>query len=113
MNLGGDFDPYEAPVVASDVSTDLKLDFDGRLVVHRAQDVEPLIEQLAALRQVWDGRSESGDMYHVGDIPMSVVESYLNENGVTYAEFMRDDAHVKRILQNPDFSKFRVFQGRF
>lgn len=86
---------------------------DRQIVVQRSQDVEPIIEHLAALRQVSEGKSESGELYHVGDIPMAVVETYLNENGVTFHEFIRDDAHVKRILTNPDFAKFRVWQGKF
>ncbi len=86
---------------------------DRRIVVNRSQDVEPIIEHLAALRQDSDGKSKSGELYHVGDIPMVVVEGYLAEAGVTFHEFIRDDTHVKRILTNPDFAKFRVWTGRF
>lgn len=86
---------------------------DRSIVVQRSQDVEPIIEHLATLRQEGDGKSPTGELYHVGDIPMAVVETYLNENGVTFHEFVKDDTHVKRILTNPDFAKFRVWQGRF
>ena len=86
---------------------------DRRIVVQRSQDVEPIIEHLAALRQEGDGKSKSGELYHVGDIPMAVVEGYLAEAGVTFSDFIKDDTHVKRILTNPDFAKFRVWQGRF
>ena len=86
---------------------------DRQIVVQRSQDVEPIIEHLAALRQDSDGKSKTGELYHVGDIPMAVVETYLNENGVTFHEFIKDDTHIKRILMNPDFAKFRVWQGKF
>jgi hypothetical protein len=86
---------------------------DRRIVVQRSQDVEPIIEHLAALRQDSDGKSKSGELYHVGDIPMAIVEGYLAEAGVTFHEFIKDDVHIKRILTNPDYSKFRVWQGRF
>jgi hypothetical protein len=86
---------------------------DRRIVVQRSQDVEPIIEHLAALRQEGDGKSKSGELYHVGDIPMAVVEGYLAEAGVTFHDFIKDDTHVKRILTNPDFAKFRVWQGRW
>jgi len=91
-------------------------DFDPitrQIVMERAQDVEPVLDYLEGLRQVTDGKSESGDMYHVGDIPLVIVEQYLNKTGVTFAEFIKDDTHIKRILNNPDFAKFRVWQGRF
>ena len=92
------------------------VDYDGdhrKVVFQRSQDVEPLIEHLATLRNETTGKSESGELYHVGDLPMVVVEQYLNENGVTFHDFMRDDVHIKRIMQNPDFAKFRVWTGRF
>jgi hypothetical protein len=85
----------------------------SKIVFTQSEDVEPLIEHLAKLRQDSDGKSKSGEMYHVGDIPMTVVQDYLNTTGVSYMEFIRNDVHIKRILMNPDFSKFRVWQGRF
>ena len=94
------------------IATDMSLQ-DGALIVKRTADVEPLIDHLAALRQDGDGKSKSGELYHVGDIPYIVVEQYMAENGVTFHEFCKDDVHIKRILTNPDFSKFRVWQGRF
>ena len=94
------------------IATDMSMK-DGTLIVSRTADVEPIIEHCAALRQDSDGKSKSGEMYHVGDIPYIVVEQYMAENKVTFHEFCRDDTHVKRILTNPDFSKFRVWQGRF
>lgn len=94
------------------IKTDMEL-VEGALVVQRSADVEPLIEHLAGLRQDSDGKSDSGELYHVGDIPYIVIEQYCNEQGVTFADFMRDDTHIKRILMNPDFSKFRVWQGKF
>lgn len=96
------------------VQTGVDYDPDNRRIVfQRAQDVEPLIDQLAELRNTTTGKSASGELYHVGDIPAVVIEQYLNENGVRWAEFIRDDTHIKRILQNPDFAKFRVWEGRF
>lgn len=112
MNAALDGD--DAPVPESTVGTRMEVDAEGRLIVQRFEDVEPLIEHLAALRQDSDGKSKSGELYHVGDIPMSVVEGYCNEAGITYAQFISEgDTHIKRILMNPDYSKFRVWQGRF
>lgn len=100
--------------MSGEVYTGVDYDADHRKVVfQRSQDVEPLIDHLATLRNETTGKSKSGDLYHVGDLPMVIVEQYLAENGVTLHEFLRDDTHVKRILTDPDFSKFRVWQGAF
>lgn len=84
---------------------------DRRIVMARSQDVEPLIDHLATLRSETDGKSASGELYHVGEIPMVVVEEYLTEAGITFHEFIKDDVHIKRIMTNPDYAKFRVWKG--
>lgn len=105
-------DEYEAPAGVATASTFID-EVDGRMVIARQEDVEPLIEHLASLRNETSGKSATGEMYHVGDIPAVVVEAYLNENGVTWNEFLNDTTHVRRILMDPDFAKFRVWEGRF
>lgn len=114
---GDDDPPVSAPAAdwgaGEEVATQMLMQ-DGALYVGRAQDVEPYIEHVAALRQDSDGKSKSGEMYHVGDIPYAVIEAYCNSAGVSFMDFMNDgDTHIKRILQDPDYSKFRVWQGRF
>lgn len=82
---------------------------DGKLIVERKQDVEPIIEHAAELRK--DVKEVPGLGYHVGTIPMVIVQKYLTENKITYEQFMKDSIHIHRILTDPDYSKFRVWQG--
>lgn len=111
MNAALDGD--DAPIPESTVNTSMKIDGDGRLIVQRFHDVEPLLDHLAELRATTNGKSQSGEMYHVGDLDPVVVEDYMKQAGITFHEFLTDDVHIKRILMNPDYSKFRVWQGRF
>jgi hypothetical protein len=105
-----ELDGDDAPVMQSGVGTGISLD-GGRLVIQRAQDVEPIIEHVAALRQMGNGKSKSGELVHIGEIPDVIVESYMNEVGIDFGEFVRNPVHIKRIMQDPNYAKFRVFQG--
>lgn len=97
----------------SDIRTFYKYDLsDDRHVIHRSQDCEPIVDEVKRIKEVSDGRSETGLGYFVGRIPGIIVEQYLKEKNVTMGEFINDDSHVKNILSNPDYKKFRVFEGK-
>ena len=83
-----------------------------KLHISRIQDAEPIIQEVRELKEVTDGRGDSIKGYFVGRIPAMVVEQYLIEVGVTFEDFVRDDTHVKRIMNNPDYAKFRIFEGK-
>ena len=87
-------------------------DLHDRLTVHEVVDVEPVIEHVKAMREATDGRGNGALGYYVGTIPVIIIRQYLKEIGVTYAEFLRDPVHIENIMNNPDYSKFRVWQGR-
>jgi hypothetical protein len=40
------------------------------------------------------------------------VESYCQKAGITLHDFMSDQTHIRRILENPDNSLFRIWKGR-
>lgn len=96
----------------SDVETKYHHDGD-RLIIERVQDVEPYLEYMAKLRQVSDGVSKSGDIRYAGTIPDVIVEKYCKEKGVSFREFISNKEHHRRILSDPDFSKLRVWRGKF
>ena len=83
---------------------------DGALTFERVQDVEPILDGTFARRA--SGLTGSGDMRHAASLPMVVVEQYCNDNGIDFREFMNNPAHVKRMLNDPALSKFRVWEGR-
>lgn len=84
---------------------------DDRIVVGRSQDCTPVLED--AKRRHNEGMHGSSELKHAARIPSVIVEKYCNEHGVSFAEFMADPAHIKRVVQHPDNSMFRIWPGKF
>lgn len=87
-------------------------DLTDTLTIASEQDCEPIIKEIERIKQVTDGRGNTSLGYFVGRIPDEIVKGYMREQGVSFEEFIKDETHVKRILNNPDFKKFRIFEGR-
>lgn len=83
---------------------------DDTMTVQRTQDCTPIAEY--AMAQSAAGFTGSSEMKHAARIPMVIVEKYCNERGITYSDFMRDPAHIKRITEDPDNAAFRIWKGR-
>lgn len=45
-------------------------------------------------------------------VPAIIVQQYMNENGVSYAEFIRNPEHARRMMNDPALSAFRIHRGR-
>ena len=89
-----------------------ELDEKRELHVYEADldDVKAVAEHCGQLRSV--GATGSSEMKHVARVPAILVQKYLNDNGVTMAQFMRDPQHAERFLADPALAHFRVWQGR-
>ena len=85
---------------------------ENRDVIERVQDCEPVVAEVAELKHRTDGRGDTSLGYHVGRIPGIVIEQYLKEAGITFHEFCIDNTHIHRIINNPDYKRFRVFEGK-
>ena len=85
---------------------------ENKDIIERVQDCEPILKEAALLRAQTDGRSDTALGTFVGTIPGIVIEAYEKEVGITHHEFMIDRTHIHRIMDNPDFKKFRVWEGK-
>ena len=85
-------------------------DDDGNVVHEIKQDVEPILDYCAEARSV--GFTGSSEMRLAARFPDAVVRNYCNQKGIDLAEFNRDRVHIRNMLQDPDLSKFRIWQGR-
>ncbi|MEK8025015.1 hypothetical protein [Pseudaquabacterium rugosum] len=83
---------------------------DGVVAIERAQDCTPIAEHCAALRQA--GATGGADMRHAASLPAVVVERYINDKGITFAEFLRDPEHARTMLNDPALAAFRVWEGK-
>ena len=88
------------------------LDRDHVVSVHSANhsDLQAVADHCANLRAIGDTGSK--DMKLAASVPAIFVQKYLNDNGVTFAEFMREPKHADRLLADPALAAFRVWQGR-
>ncbi len=81
---------------------------DGRLIAERVQDCTSIAEHCGRLRAETEQR---GEMRLAARIPDVIVERYINDRGITFAEFLRDPAHARALLNDPALAAFRVWEG--
>lgn len=74
------------------------------------QDVEPYLERAKALHNA--GAFGDSEMRNMGTVPAVFVLEYIKRCGITMAEFMGNREHMKRFLEDPAISHFRVWKGR-
>lgn len=82
---------------------------DGRLITGTIQDCTPILEQVARLRQA--GAVGSSEMRLAARLPESAIEMYCNTHGITFAEWLQDPIHARRMYTDPDLSGFRVWRA--
>lgn len=86
------------------------VDEDGRTIFSTSQDCTAIAEYAKAQHN--EGNFGSSEMRHAARIPNVIVEKYCNDNGVSFEAFMADPVHIKRLVENPDNSMFRIWKGR-
>jgi len=80
------------------------------LVIERVQDCEPILK---ACKEKNNHRINQGkDIKLAASIPSVLVEKYINDKGITFSEFINNQAHIRTILNDPDLAYFRIWQGR-
>lgn len=94
----------------SPVETIIHLD-DGNLAIERKQDAQPVLDEIKEIKDHTNGISKTGDLYHVGRIPAILVEKYCNDKGITFRDFLLDDTHVTRIMNDTAYKHLRIWQG--
>lgn len=93
----------------SPIDTKLHIE-DGNITFERVADVQNVIDSAANLRSAGAVKTEGGD-YHLGRIPLILIEKYCNEKGITFHEWCNNDVHVSSLLNNSDYAAFRISQG--
>ena len=93
------------------IKTDIIIDDSTEtLNVIRTQEEQPIIDTLKDMRDA--GCIGSSDMRFAGHLPFLVVEQYLQEKGITMREFILDDTHLVRIMNDPNYKLLRLWGGR-
>lgn len=82
---------------------------DGKTIFERVQDCTPIAERAKALHN--EGVQGSWEMRHAAKLPYVLVERYCNDNGITFHEFCNGEEHIRRMLNDPSLSHFRIWKG--
>jgi hypothetical protein len=83
---------------------------EGKLITGTVQDCTPYLERAQKMRT--EGGHSSKELKHAASFPFVVVEQYCNNNGITFAEWMKDGIHAKRMMSDPSLSYFRIWEGK-
>lgn len=73
-------------------------------------DLDAVAKHCADMRAI--GATGTKDWKVAASVPGFFVQKYINDNGITFREFMRDEAHINRFLADPALAHFRIWQGR-
>ena len=92
-----------------DIDTRISL-HGGDLTVQRSQDCTAIAEYAKDRQR--EGNHGTNEMKLAASIPYVMVEKYINDNGITFAEFMANQDHIKRVCNDPAMSHFRIWPGR-
>lgn len=105
------------PVLAARMEKKAKDALHTRVHVHgdqttyeSIQDCTPILEHAQALHK--EGLHGGSEFRHAACIPAVIIEKYCNDHGIDFREFMSNQEHGKRLLNDPDNSLFRIWPGR-
>lgn len=82
---------------------------DGVMTVTSSQDCTAIAERCKRLHN--EGHHGTAEMKYAGSIPDVFVNKYLADNQVTFAQFIKEPEHARRILNDPAMAHFRVWKG--
>lgn len=83
---------------------------DGVMTVASSQDCTAIAERCKRLHS--EGIHGTPEMKYAGSIPDVFVNKYLTDNNITFAQFVKEPEHCRRILNDPAMTHFRVWKGR-
>lgn len=93
------------------ITTRFVEDPDGKLIVHREADVEPILEANKALFNSGDGYSPSRELRRAASIPNAIIEKWRNELGIDVFNPDHKPA-VRRLLNSNEYAFLRTAPGR-
>lgn len=88
---------------------------DGKGILHHQADVTALVERCKALHNEGHDTVQQGALKGarlVGEYDPAVIEAWAQARGLTYADVMQDNAILRRMVNDPDLSVFRVHKGK-
>ena len=92
---------------------DQKITFEGDdMVIKNTYDATAALQDVAYAREN-SANSFGSDHKHVGNIDPSMVTIWLKQAGVSWSDTQGVEDVIKRNLQNGEFAKLRVWDGKW
>jgi hypothetical protein len=82
---------------------------DHEFAIQRSQDVEPILNYTKEMNRI--GAGKGADLRHCAEIPMIIVENYMQRTGITFREFTESQDHIKAVVNDPALRDFRIWEG--
>jgi hypothetical protein len=82
---------------------------DDLMIVKSMQDVQPIMEDCK--QRVEAGATGSSELKHAAQIPMVIIENYMNRLGISFNEFLHNKEHVRTMLNDKSLEAFRIWKG--
>jgi hypothetical protein len=92
-----------------------RIEYDecGRMViVHETSLASELAVAAACQEKQAAGEFGSSDMRYYGEVTPFMLQKYCDKTGVSYQEAFANPEHFRRILNDHDYSRMRVWKGR-
>ena len=94
------------------ITETLHQDGEHQFTIKSVADVEPVVENVKRLRETSnEGKSASGELYHVARVPVILVRKWSREYGVDVLA-KENWPLFKRLIESPEFKAFRIYQGK-
>lgn len=55
-----------------------------------------------------EGKTGTSDLPYLAEFPAALIEKYCNDTGITFAEWMQNPVHTRRMLRDPALAHFRI-----
>ena len=90
-----------------------ELDAHHDVAIHEVSraDLDLIAEDCKARHNAGLTKTADGD-WHVMRADPFTVQAWCDRNGITFAQFMRDQSLINRFIDDPDNAAFRIHKGR-
>lgn len=85
---------------------------DDKLIVEKSYANTPYLERAQQLRETSGGVSADKEKWLVGTIPMHLLEQWMKDENVAWDDAAGRQKVILKYLNDPNFKKLRVKEGR-
>ena len=85
---------------------------DDKMIIKNTYDATHMLKDAEQAREV-AGNGFGSDYKHVGNVDMALLNIWLKEAGVKWTDTQAVKDVLKRKLMSNEFSKLRVWEGKY